>query len=244
MSEWFKDWFASDFYLSVYSHRNDEDAEIFLNKVLAYITIDEGSEILDAACGAGRHSILMARKGYKVSAFDLSRPLLDIAEDKGKALKLEIDFFRGDLREVYLDKKFSLILNLFTSFGYFSTNEENFAFIRSAYKMQKEGGFFIFDYFNEAYLRKHVVAQSSRIIEGLEIKEKRSIRDNRIVKKIEIVKNDESMDYEESVQLYSFSEIIERFREIGYKEEHLFGNYKCEPFVPEESERLIIIFRK
>ncbi len=244
MGEWFKDWFASDFYLSVYSHRNDEDAEIFLNKVLSYIPIDPGSEILDAACGAGRHSILMARKGFKVTAFDLSEPLLEIAAAKNKAQNLDINFFREDLRKVKLDKKFSLILNLFTSFGYFDSDEENFAFIRSAYEMQGKEGYFIFDYFNEAFLRKHVVAESSKIINGLEIKEKRGIKGNRIVKQIEIVQGGDRLNYEESVQLYTFNEIIERFRETGYREVQIFGNYNCGTFEPEESDRLIIIFQK
>lgn len=244
MGEWFKDWFASDFYLSVYSHRNDEDAEIFLNKVLSYISLNPGCEVLDAACGAGRHSILMARKGYKVTAFDLSGPLLEIASAKGKAQNLNIDFFREDLRKVKLDKKFSLVLNLFTSFGYFDSDDENFAFIRSAFEMQDKGGYFIFDYFNEAYLRKHVVAESSKIINGLEIKEKRGIKGNRIVKQIEIVNEGERLNYEESVQLYTFNEIIERFRETGYREVQIFGNYNCGTFEPEESDRLIIIFQK
>lgn len=244
MGEWFKDWFASDFYLSVYSHRNDEDAEKFLNKILTYISIEPNSNVLDAACGAGRHSIFMARKNYRVTGFDLSLPLLEIARKKSEELNLNIRFSQEDLRYVSYNEKFPLILNLFTSFGYFDNDEENFAFIKSAYKMQDEGGYFIFDYLNENYLKNNLVPKSQKEVNGLKVFEERGIKNNRIVKSITIMKDEDSLNYEESVQLYSFNAIIERFNETGYKVFRIFGSYDCADFSADKSERLIIIFQK
>ena len=244
MSDWFKDWFASDFYLSVYSHRNDDDAGKFLNNILEYIPLKEGSKVLDAACGSGRHSILMAKKNCNVTAFDLSKPLLRIAADKSESLNLDIKFFNGDLRFICLKEKFDIILNLFTSFGYFDNDEENFLFIKSSYQMLEEKGYFIFDYFNEGFLRKNLVSESRRVMNGMEIIEKRSIRNNRIVKDITIRKDGSDKYYQESVQLYSFKEIIERFTQIGFKVVKTFGGYDCAGFLPDDSERVIIIFQK
>jgi len=244
MGEWFKDWFASDFYLSVYSHRNDEDASKFLNKVLSFVSVPAGSKVLDAACGAGRHSVIMAQKGFDVTAFDLSQPLLDKAIEKAVELNLNIKFSREDLRYVSYNERFNLILNIFTSFGYFYNDDENFAFIRSAYNMQEEEGVFIFDYLNEKYLRGRLVPSTRKIVNGFEVLEEREIKNNRVVKKITIRKDNDSLDYEESVQLYSFNEIIERFKEIGYKAVKSFGSYECTPFIPDESDRIIIIFQK
>lgn len=244
MADWFQDWFASDYYLSVYSHRNDADAEKFLNNILEFIPLRENAKVLDAACGSGRHSILMAKKKYSVTAFDLSKPLLKIAIDKAKTLNLDIKFFNGDLRFIDLKDKFDLILNLFTSFGYFDNDKENFAFIESSYKMLEDKGYFVLDYFNEAFIRRNLVSESEKSIDGLRIVEKREIKNNRVVKSITIEQNGTANNYEESVQLYSFDEIKEHFNRIGFKMVKVFGKYDCSEFLPYDSERLIIIFQK
>jgi SAM-dependent methyltransferase len=244
MADWFQDWFASDFYLSVYSHRNEADAEKFLNNILEYIPLPENAKVLDAACGSGRHSIIMAKKKYAVTAFDLSRPLLKIAVENAKALNLDINFFNGDLRYIDLKEKFNLILNLFTSFGYFDNDSENFAFIESSYNMLVDKGCFVFDYLNEAFVRKNLVSESEKNIYGLTILEKREIKNNRVVKSITIEREGSTNNYEESVQLYSFDEIKEHFSRIGFKPVQVFGKYDCSEFLPYDSERLIIIFQK
>ena len=62
MKEWYKDWFSSDEYLSLYPHRDDEDAEKLLELILTETNPVKNASVLDAACGAGRHSINLASK--------------------------------------------------------------------------------------------------------------------------------------------------------------------------------------
>ena len=80
MSEWFKDWFASEEYLKVYSHRNKDDADSLLKLILSNISIPPNASILDSACGNGRHSESLSKLGYNVIGFDLSKTLLQIAQ--------------------------------------------------------------------------------------------------------------------------------------------------------------------
>ena len=80
MSEWFKDWFASEEYLQVYSHRDEGEAKLLIEFILNKISIPENAVVLDAACGAGRHSKIFLEKNYKVFGFDLSKTLLKIAD--------------------------------------------------------------------------------------------------------------------------------------------------------------------
>jgi len=85
MSDWFKDWFASKDYLEVYKHRNMQDADSVIHLILENIKLNKNSKILDAACGAGRHSFLLKKLGYQVVGFDLSKTLLYVArENSGK----------------------------------------------------------------------------------------------------------------------------------------------------------------
>ena len=242
--EWFKDWFSSKEYLDVYSHRNSEDAERLLELIIRNINIEPDAKILDAACGAGRHSIYLAEKGFDVTGFDLSSTLLKIANENSKELKLDINFINSDIRQFSSKTNFDLIVNLFTSFGYFDTGEENFAFPKNAFDMLNEHGYFVLDFLNKNYVIKTLVPESEKRIGNKIISEKRKIENGRVVKKIIINEENKKAEFFESVKLYSSEEILEKFFQIGFKIKSIFGNYAGDDFLEDDSERLIVIFQK
>ena len=92
MTEWFEEWFNTEDYLNVYQHRNDEDAERLVNLILANTILDHNAEVIDLACGNGRHSIHFAECGYNVKAVDLSENLLCVARKSAESLGLKIKF--------------------------------------------------------------------------------------------------------------------------------------------------------
>ncbi|PKL83297.1 MAG: class I SAM-dependent methyltransferase [Ignavibacteriae bacterium HGW-Ignavibacteriae-3] len=244
MNEWYKNWFSSDEYLSVYRHRDNEDAQKLINHILSETNIIKEGIVLDAACGAGRHSINLAKKGFHVVGFDLSKTLLNIGKSDAQSNNVSIDLFCGDLRNIKLKKKFDLIINLFTSFGYFNTDDENFSFIRTAYDLLNENCYYILDYFNPEYIRNNLVQESKREFGSKKITERRKIENERVIKEI-IIQNGSALDsFFESVQLYSREKIIGEFEKIGYRCAKIFGDYTGSKFVQSESQRLILFFEK
>lgn len=244
MQNWFEDWFGSNEYLSVYNHRDDEDAEKLLNTLLKFIDVPEGAEVLDAACGAGRHSIMLAKKGYSVTGFDLSERLLKIARNRAAEENLGIEFIRADIRSFSSKKTFDLILNIFTSFGYFEKDEENFAFFDKLNRLLKDDGYFVFDFLNKNYLEEKLIPYSEKKIDGKNVYEERKIEKGRVVKKITIETNGDKKEYSESVKLYSSKEIIERIEAGKLEIAEVLGNYGGDPFNKNKSERLIVIAQK
>jgi len=77
--EWFKRWFNSKEYLNVYQHRDKKDAKELLQLVLNNINIENVRTVLDMAAGYGRHAVILSKKGFQVTAVDLSEMLLNIA---------------------------------------------------------------------------------------------------------------------------------------------------------------------
>ncbi|MCU0333149.1 MAG: methyltransferase domain-containing protein, partial [Ignavibacteriaceae bacterium] len=77
---WYKDWFNSENYLRVYSHRNQEEAERLVDLIAKILNLPANSSVLDMACGAGRHAVTFAKMGYKVTAVDLSNLLISEAK--------------------------------------------------------------------------------------------------------------------------------------------------------------------
>jgi len=241
MSEWFEDWFASEQYLNVYKHRDQKDALLLLDLIQRTISINNDFLILDAACGAGRYSNLLLQKGYKVIGFDLSLPLLKIAKTDAGKISGENIYFRSDIRSVKLKMKFNLILNVFTSFGYFVTDEENFSFINNSITFLKKKGYFVFDYINKKYLIDNLIPYSQKEIDGYLIEEKRKIENQRVIKEINISKGNERHSFTESVKLYSPEILFEKFFKTGYKIIDVFGSYEGENFSEINSSRIIII---
>jgi len=243
-TEWFKDWFSSKYYLDVYNHRNEKDADEIVNLILSQIKLKQNSNILDAACGVGRHAVKFAERNFNVTAFDLSTNLLEIGKKCSDDRNLKINFIVSDLRNFWINKKFDLVVNLFTSFGYFESDEENFSFIKNSYQMLNPYGYYVFDYLNKEYLIKNIVPFSEKNIDGKSIREFRKIENERVIKEIKIVNNEEEIKFSESVRLYSYAELLQNFTQIGFKVFKTFGNYFGEKFNEKESNRCIIIFQK
>lgn len=242
--EWFKDWFESDEYLEIYKHRDDNDAKKLLKLILNNIEIRNKSSVLDVACGAGRHSLLFAENGFNVTAFDLSKNLLRIAKKKSDEQSLKINFFCGDIRNLALKHNFSLVLNLFTSFGYFESDDENFALFKDAYNYLEENGYFILDYFNAEYLKNNLIKKSVDLIDGREVIQERHIDVNRINKKIIFKDIHRVIKYSESVRLFAKYEIIDCLKNLGFKLIKVYGDYDGVCFNNELSPRLIIFAMK
>lgn len=234
--EWFKDWFASEFYLKVYKHRNNLEAESFLQFIIDDLKIEKCSRILDAACGAGRHLAFLQKKGFNAFGFDLSLPLLKVA-------KREIEnntIINMDIRTVAFKQQFDYVFNLFTSFGYFETDDENFKFFVKIKDYLKHRGVIVFDYFNTDYLKKNLVQNSCKVIDDIKITETRNISSGRVNKIITLNNGIEEKSYVESVKLYSYFQLMENFEKLGYRIINKYGNYNGENFNIEKSERLIL----
>lgn len=243
-TEWYKDWFETKEYLNIYRHRNEVEAEDLVNTIINNVKHSKSDKVLDMACGTGRHSILFAKKGYKVTAVDLSKNMLSVARKKAAAENLEIDFIQSDLRYFAHSGEFGLAINLFTSFGYFETDEENFEIFNTAYKHLQKGGYFVLDFFNKYFVEKNLILESHDSIEKLDVIQKRKIDGLRVVKEITIRDNDHFKKYYESVRMFSQSELVNELTRIGFAIERTFGDFQGNKFDQFSSPRIIIIAKK
>jgi cyclopropane fatty-acyl-phospholipid synthase-like methyltransferase len=244
MAEWFEEWFNTEEYLNVYRHRNEADAEKLIDLILANVELKQNADVIDLACGTGRHSILFAEKGFNVTAVDLSENLLNVARKTAEYLGFNINFLNADLRNFCITSKFDLAVNLFTSFGYFESDDENFSLFFDASDLLKDNGYFVLDYLNAKYIRQNLVAYSEDIIDGKKIIQERRIMGNRIIKDITIAKNGSRKSFMESVRMYSDSELFTGLGKSGLKIFKIFGDFDGNKFDLNSSPRIIIISGK
>jgi 2-polyprenyl-3-methyl-5-hydroxy-6-metoxy-1,4-benzoquinol methylase len=241
---WYKEWFDSDNYLKVYSHRDETEAERLVNQIVNNTNFVSGSKVLDMACGSGRHSIIFASKGYEVTAIDLSKNLIATAEANAKEQNVNIEFVNSDILEFNSNKKFDLTVNLFTSFGYFDDDEDNFKIIQKAFDLLTDGGMFVIDYFNKNYLLNNLIPTTVYSDNGTRITQNRFIKGNRVRKNITIENNGKIDEFYESVRLYNHDEMLSFLKRAGFKIIRKFGDYEGNDFEEDSSQRLIIFAQK
>jgi ubiquinone/menaquinone biosynthesis C-methylase UbiE len=112
-----------------------------------------GAEILDLACGWGRHSVALARAGFQVTGLDFSAPLLARARKRAQAANLSAEFVQGDMRRIPWTDRFELVISLYSSLGYFLTDQDDLQVLRGVRDALKPGGVFVL----ESMHRDHVM---------------------------------------------------------------------------------------
>lgn len=238
--EWFESWFDSPYYKLLYRHRDETEAAAFIKKLLEEIHLEKGAKILDMPCGNGRHAVVMADLGYDVSGIDLSERNICEALLNDQP---NLHFFEHDMREQLYTNQFDVVMNLFTSFGYFDSEEENKKAMQSIAESLKVGGILIIDFFNDHSLRKNLKSADKIIVDGVEFFIERKIENNFVVKSIHIKDDKKEYDFEECVQLLELKDFEKYYSPYGLITEKVYGDYMLNPF-NENSERLIIIARK
>jgi len=247
--QWFESWFNHPLYLELYSHRDKSEAVRCIQTILSISGIDLNMpalvSVLDIACGAGRHALEFARLGYCVTGNDLSTFLLEEARIEALNCNLKLEFTCCDMRNIAWNGHFNLVVQLFTSFGYFLSKEDDLLVLRKVYKAMKNGGWYVLDLINPVYLEQTLVPHSERTIGNLTLLEDRTLYNNRINKTITILSTiSETINFNESVRLYSKKEICAMLHEIGFSVTTIAGDYQGNPFSEKESSRMMLFCKK
>ncbi len=234
--EWFEEWFDSIWYDILYANRNEEEAEAFMDKLIAFLKPSENDSFLDLACGSGRHAICLAKKGYKVTGIDLSKRKIAQAKLKGEGL---VDFFVHDMRDPLPDMSFSFILNLYTSFGYFESLSDHIKALNAIRASLKPGGKLVIDYMNARYVTGKLPSEYTRKIGGITFQIKKHKEKNCVIKEIDIL--EKGLHFIEKVRLFTLDDFREILESTDFEIQAIFGDYKLNPYEDLASERLIII---
>ncbi|ADR22941.1 methyltransferase [Marivirga tractuosa] len=234
-------WFGSPYYHVLYKNRDEKEAKFFLSNLLNHLKIPKKAKLLDVACGSGRHSIFLNNQGYEVEGMDLSERNISLAKiHENENLHFHIHDMRYSLRNNYFDYAF----NLFTSFGFFKSEEENQKCISSIADSLKSGGVFTLDFLNPYRVIHNLVKEEIKTIDGIEFHLTRNFDGESIIKSIKF--NDGGIDYEfeERVKAIRRLSFLEYFRNANFMLLQTFGDYELNEYKPESSERMIFIVKK
>lgn len=235
--DWFSSWFDTPYYHILYKHRNDADAQLFMQNITSYLALPKAAHIADLPCGKGRHSIYLNSLGYKVTGGDLSKNSIDYAKQfENDQLHFEV----WDMRKT-LEHTYDAVFNLFTSFGYFDDDEEDLQVLKAMKSGLKPSGVLVLDFLNVIKTKNNLVTDEVKEIDGIVFNIKREIKDGFILKHISFVADNTEHTYTEKVKFLDFNKMKTYFNKVGLTIIDTFGDYDLNSFNEQNSNRLIIV---
>lgn len=240
---WFENWFDSPYYYQLYFKRNKAEAVEFIDKLIEYLKPEPGSRMLDVGCGKGRHSVLLASKGFDVTGIDLSEQSIKKAEKKENG---HLHFYQHDMRLPFRINYFDYAFNFFTSFGYFNTRREHHNAIRTISQSLRPGGIFVIDYLNVHYEESDLVHQTQIKIKDVKYFITKWFDETHLYKKIIITDRNlkEPLTFIEKVAKFSLGDFIEMLSYQQMQVIEVFGDYNFNKYDIKNSPRLIIVANK
>ena len=236
---WFASWFNTKYYHILYKDRDYDEAQLFIDNMTQYLNLPENGSVLDLACGRGRHSIYLNSLGYDVVGADLSENSIAYAKEfENDHLHFEVH----DMRKPF-HQTFDAVMNLFTSFGYFEQDSDNLAALSSIQNSLNEYGLAVMDFMNVHKVIHHLVESEVKTVKNIDFHIKRWYDGSYIYKNIQFTDEGQSFNFEEKVKALTLTDFENLMEEAGIHLLETFGDYKLNRFHPENSDRLIMVFK-
>ncbi|RMF21188.1 MAG: class I SAM-dependent methyltransferase [Bacteroidetes bacterium] len=237
--EWFKDWFNSPYYHLLYKHRDEQEARLFIDRLLELLQPPPGARILDLACGKGRFSRFLAQKGYLVTGVDIAEDSIAFAR---RFENENLSFFQHDMRRVFRVNYFDYIFNFFTSFGYFDNDRDHQRTVNNIAIGLRPEGRFVLDFFNTDKVLRTLKPRETKTVDGIAFHIERWVdAEGYILKSIAFEAEGRAHRYVERVKAFTLEDFQRLFGTAGLKIARTFGSYLLEPYDREHSDRLILV---
>jgi SAM-dependent methyltransferase len=239
------DAFFSDFYLRAYA--DDERREEAAAQALAAARLagcPDGGDLLDVPCGFGRHSVPLARAGYRVVGVDRSEALLADARHRAGGERWP-KLVRADYRELpFGDASFDAAINLFTSLGYLGDEQDTRALTEIG-RVLRPGARLAIEIMHRDLLVREFHDSDWRLLGvGRLLLEQRTFDAAGGVAQVTQTlidgTNRDSRTY--SVRVYTATELLAMLAAAGFGEARCYGDLDGAPFTT--ATRLVIVARR
>lgn len=236
----FKGWFDTPWYGMLYHHRDEQDAAAMALPVIAKGKLLPGMEILDMACGRGRHATIFAREGLRVSGVDISPESIQEASLATPQAHFEV----FDMRKPYATARFDAVVCLFTSLGYTGNRADDDLAVAAAAQALKPSGLFVLDLFNGEWVANDLIPLETRTIGQVHFEVRKTWDHGDIVKQITVKHPEGREEFKERVHAWTVDEVSAMVARNGFTITEITEGDCTTPFDHKISERIVVWARK
>lgn len=241
------DWYRSGFPPITAAMPWADRTEAEVDRAIMMLRPQGGERILDLACGIGRHSLELRRRGFEVIGVDISAELLEMAEAAAREQSLDVTFARADLRELDYEDEFDLVLSLNDgAIGYFETDAENYRTFEIISRALREGGGHLVQLPNVLYAERNLPQKSWIVGEStLELSDHHWNAEDRYVEGSTVpIRIGEVFEKYEEIpfrqRLYTVEELAEIYESVGMRLANAFSG-SGKPRKPKPSQFEIFV---
>jgi SAM-dependent methyltransferase len=246
MSEipWYQEFFGED-YLRMYAltlapERTAREVE----GIVRLLDLPAGSSILDLCCGHGRHAIPLAQRGFQVTGQDLCPVFLQRAQADAQAQSVSVRWVHGDMRAIPFENEFDAVINIFTAFGYFESEEEDQKVLQQVHRALKPGGRFLLETkHREDVMRQYRSSGVTRFDDGLLVTHESELdllASRNAVRMTMLFPDGRRKEYRHSVRMYTLTELARLCDAAGLRLEAHHGSLDGSPLTL-DSKRLVLL---
>lgn len=246
MGAWYDDdafWHA--FAPTMFRQKQFDAAADEIDCVLALAPIEPGAAVLDICCGPGRHSLELARRGYRVTGVDRTRELLDMAREKARQEDLSLELLECDARDFSRPDTFDLAINLYTSFGYFEDQDDDRRMAQGVFEALKSGGRLVMEMMGKEVLARIFTPRNWEEIDDVILLQERTLAaswrwiENRWI----LLRGAERHEFRFGHRLYSADELCRLLAEVGFAPTTVYGSLAGVPY-DQGATRLVVVAEK
>ena len=238
-----------DFWRTVESAVFSEDrlaqARPEVGAVAKLLSLKPGSRVLDLCSGPGRHSIELAKNGFRVTAVDRMASYLERAAKAARGLGLAVEFVLEDMREFVRPGAFDAAINMYTSFGYFDDDADNARVLENVYASLRKGGSVLIDLNSKEIVARHFQERTWMEIDGtlLLIQQWADRKWRSLETRWILVRGGRSREVRWKMRLYSGEDMKSLLKAAGFDSVRLYGGLSGSAF-DRFAQRLIAVARK
>jgi SAM-dependent methyltransferase len=246
MREWFEnEAFWRELYPYMFDEQRFAQADEQVRKILKLTGVRRGA-VLDLCCGPGRHSVVLAKRGFQVTGVDSTRFLLNKARQRARSARARVEFVQSDMRDFVRPDTYNLALRLWTSFGYFDDKDDDRRVLRNTFESLQRRGVCVIDMFGKERLAKGFQAAiPTRCPDGTLLIQMHEIFDDwtRIRNEWILLKGNRARRFKFHLTMYSGQELKDLLRQAGFVDVKLYGDFDGQPYGL-DAPRLIAVARK
>lgn len=244
---WYEELFANEDPARYDKYIESENSRTQVDFVIDKLALEPGAKVLDLCCGQGRHLIDLARRGYDVVGLDLSEYMLDKCKTAAAAEGIMPVLVHADMREIGFTAEFDAVINMFASFGYLETEDEDQKVLNAASLALRGGGLLLLDLHN----REKLVSELRPIdwYENgygdfiLSDRDFDSITSRVNSREVTIHSDGRRSERSYSLRLYTYTELDKMLQQAGLTVHSVYGDFDSGPF-HRQSRRMVVIARK
>ncbi|WP_434739758.1 class I SAM-dependent methyltransferase [Micromonospora sp. SH-82] len=203
------------------------------------------ARVLDLCCGPALYVVPLARRGHRVTGVDLSPAMLHRGEAACAAAGVSAELVQGDMATFVRPGGFDVVLNMYTSFGYFAEPERNRQVLRNAFASLAPGGQLIVDVFGKEVLARRVGRPQVVELPDATVFLRDTILDDwtRLRTEWTMIRGGQARTASLTSFIYSAAELRTMFEDVGFVDVEAFGGFDARPYDP-RATRLVVRGRR